>query len=293
MPTQTEQEIKRLNRDIADVKCEISRLNREYRSLLSSKSIFDIKVAYYKLSSLVRRPWQALPAWPLFVFAIGPCIVAAFFFIATNELTDSWTTATFWSSWSAIGSILILSHLLYVPPLVELPTLHDEATVKRRVVLSKARSLRDQVYALKDRAQSLTRQRDLLLRSEFRRREELLLRNWRAMRDYEWEEYLAEVFQALGAKVQRTGRTGDQGVDLIVEIGAKRIAVQAKGYYNSVNGSAVQEAVAGVAHYRCNASAVITNSRFTKGAIELAASNRCVLISEAEIPDFILGKLSL
>jgi HJR/Mrr/RecB family endonuclease len=140
---------------------------------------------------------------------------------------------------------------------------------------------------------TLVDERRELITSDKLQRAMLLQRNWKAMRDDEWEDYLAEVCRTLGAKVERTGRSGDQGVDLVVEFGDRRIAVQAKGYYHVVNSAAVQQAVAGMAHYRCNACAAITNSRFTPGAKELAASNRCTLISEDEFPDFVMGKFSL
>jgi hypothetical protein len=126
-----------------------------------------------------------------------------------------------------------------------------------------------------------------------RARAALLSRNWKAMRDYEWEAYLVEVFRAHGAKAERIGGAGDQGVDLIVEFGAKRIAIQAKGYFNTVSNKAIQEAYAGMAHHGCCAGAVITNSRFTRGAMELAVSTGCVLIGEEEFPDFVMGKVSL
>jgi restriction system protein len=129
------------------------------------------------------------------------------------------------------------------------------------------------------------------IESGIRRRDELLHLNWRAMRDNEWENYLVEVFKALGAKAERIGCTGDQGCDLIVEAGPTRIAVQAKGYHNSVGNSAVQEAFAGMHYHRCSMCAVITNSRFTQSAQELAASTRCVLIGEEQIPDFVLGQV--
>jgi restriction system protein len=109
------------------------------------------------------------------------------------------------------------------------------------------------------------------------------------MRDSEWEEYLVEVFHALGAKAKRIGGAGDQGVDLLVEHSGARIAVQAKGYYHAVSNGAVQEAYAGMCHHGCCACAVITNSRFTKGAHDLAASTGCILIGEDEFPALVMG----
>lgn len=107
------------------------------------------------------------------------------------------------------------------------------------------------------------------------------------------KQFLARAFLLLGAKVETTRVTGDQAVDLVVEKGPIRHAIQAKGYHNSVGNGAVQEAVAGMAHYSCNACAVITNSRFTTSAEELATSNRCQLIGEEQIPDLVLGKLGI
>ena len=113
------------------------------------------------------------------------------------------------------------------------------------------------------------------------------------MRDTEWENYLAEVFRELGAEVELTKTVGDQGVDLVVEINGRRIAIQAKGYENAVSNSAVQQAVAGKAPYGCDGCSVLTNSRFTRSAVELAASNRCTLIGEDEFPAFVLGELRI
>ncbi|MBX3228460.1 MAG: restriction endonuclease [Labilithrix sp.] len=60
------------------------------------------------------------------------------------------------------------------------------------------------------------------------------------------------------------------GVDLILTTAArKRIAVQAKGYPSGtrVGIKAIQEAHMGADLFRCHAASVITNSRFTKPAV--------------------------
>jgi hypothetical protein len=113
MTTPTDQQVARLNLAIADQTSEISRLSHEYRTALTAKSLLDVKLAYYSLASHIRKPWHAIAAWPLFVFAIGPCIVAALILIATNEATNSWQTATLWSGLSAAVSVLIFAVLPY------------------------------------------------------------------------------------------------------------------------------------------------------------------------------------
>ncbi len=153
--------------------------------------------------------------------------------------------------------------------------LHAELSDVRRLLQTDAQSL------------------DAIRQSLQFQRETLLQENWKAMRGPEWEDFLVRVFRLLGAAVEPTGTSGDQGVDLIVTLGPQRYAIQAKGYVSSVGNGAVQEAVAGMAHYRCNACAVITNSRFTTGAIALAESNRCRLIGEDEVPSLVMGNLAL
>ena len=121
----------------------------------------------------------------------------------------------------------------------------------------------------------------------------LYARNWRAMRDIPFENYLEEVCIALGYSVETTNVSGDQGVDLVVTRGVLRMAIQVKGYHNSVGNAAVQQAFAGMAFYECDACAVITNSRFTTGAIELAESTNCLLIHEDNFREFVMGRLPL
>ena len=85
------------------------------------------------------------------------------------------------------------------------------------------------------------------------------------MRGGDLEQFLEEVFSELRYSVERTGRAGDQGVDLVLLKDGHRIAVQVKGYVDSVPNTAIQEAFTGMAFYKCDGCAVITNSRFTSG----------------------------
>mgnify|MGYP003342293298 FL=1 len=120
----------------------------------------------------------------------------------------------------------------------------------------------------------------------------LFERRWKEMRGDQFEGYLAEVFSTLGYEVQQTGKSGDQGVDLIVQQNGKRVAIQAKGYVDSVSNAAVQQAFTGRRYYECSACAVITNSRFTASAVELAASTECVLVHEDNFEDFVFGRIT-
>lgn len=109
----------------------------------------------------------------------------------------------------------------------------------------------------------------------------------------EFERYLQEVFTALGHQVQHTGRSGDQGVDLIVRTSDTLVAVQAKCWQAAVGNSAVQEAYAGKTFHRCSACAVVTNSWFTESARMLAVAVGCQLIEGKDLRALIVGELRL
>ncbi|MEX2168420.1 MAG: restriction endonuclease, partial [Pirellulales bacterium] len=141
----------------------------------------------------------------------------------------------------------------------------------------------------------LTNERRELIATVEWQRASLLQQNWKAMRGDDWEDYLLEVFRALGAEAKRTRQraSSDQGVDLIARFDCKCFAIQAKGYGHPVGNKAIQEVFAGAKHWHCDAWAVVTNSEFTPKAKELAVSTGCVLIGEEEFPDFVMGKIEL
>ena len=92
-----------------------------------------------------------------------------------------------------------------------------------------------------------------------------------------FEQYLDWLFWQLGYSVERTGSQGDYGADLVVSKGGVRTVIQAKRWKRNVGIGAVQEAVASAGHYKCQRSMVVTNSFFTKSAIELARDNKVEL----------------
>ncbi len=125
------------------------------------------------------------------------------------------------------------------------------------------------------------------------RRNVLLSMDWRTLRGIPFEFFLRDIFEDLGFKVTGTKTSGDQGIDLIAERDGLKLAIQAKGYAESVGNKAVQEAHTGMCFYSCNRCAVITNSVFTPAAVELAQRVKCLLIDGSQIQALILGKVHL
>lgn len=92
-----------------------------------------------------------------------------------------------------------------------------------------------------------------------------------------FEEYLEVLFKRLGYGVERTKFVGDFGGDLVLGKDGVRTVVQAKRWTKSVGVKAVQEVVAAKGYYDCDKSMVVSNSRYTKQAQELARKNKVQL----------------
>lgn len=99
----------------------------------------------------------------------------------------------------------------------------------------------------------------------------------------EFEEFLAGLFRAQGYAAELTPTSGDYGADLILCKDGRRIAVQAKRYIGSVGVAAVQEALSGMAYYKCHTAWVIATGAFTPNALELAQKSGVKMIGRSEI----------
>ena len=94
---------------------------------------------------------------------------------------------------------------------------------------------------------------------------------------HQFEAYLKKLFEALNYTVIRTKLSGDQGADLVLSIDNEKTVVQVKKYNGDVSNKAIQEVVAAKNYYKADKALVVTNSFFTKGAIDLALANKVEL----------------
>ena len=97
------------------------------------------------------------------------------------------------------------------------------------------------------------------------------------MTGVEFEEFLCNYFNTHGYVCTQTKTSGDQGIDLVAKKDDYVLAIQAKCYTGTVGNHAIMEAVAGTKYYNANQTMVITNSTFTKSAVELASANNVIL----------------
>ena len=94
----------------------------------------------------------------------------------------------------------------------------------------------------------------------------------------EFEVYCADELRQCGWNARVTTQSGDQGVDIIAEKNGVRVVLQCKLYTGAVGNKSVQEVVAARAHERAHYGVVVSNSRYTKAAEQLAATNEIKLI---------------
>lgn len=108
------------------------------------------------------------------------------------------------------------------------------------------------------------------------------------MDGHDFEVWCAELLKKSGfTNVDMTGKSGDQGVDIVAQKDGIRYAIQCKCYSSNLGNTPVQEVNAGKAMYNCQVGAVMTNRYFTDGAKALAERNGILLWDRDKIEQMI------
>lgn len=76
------------------------------------------------------------------------------------------------------------------------------------------------------------------------------------------------------------------GADVIAYKDNLKYVIQVKFYNNPVGNKAVQEVVGAIGMYKADKGVVVTNSTFTKSAIELANANEVELVDREKLEMF-------
>jgi hypothetical protein len=261
-------------------------------SILRQRRTIRCQLLYLSIARFFRETVVSFLGWRWAVVLIGATAVGALFFV----LFLSWVAGL---CGMAIGATLFAS-FVSLPSDSRLATAWDtlngllvELALRRNEQCNNLVGIEEEMSVVKDNQRQVANQIEEYHQSRLYRLRTLAARNWKAMRGGELEQFLAEVFLELGYIVIRTGKAGDQGVDLIVSKDGHRIAVQVKGYFDSVPNTAIQQAFTGMAYYKCDACAVITNSRFTSSGRNVAGSVGCALIDENTLPMLIMLQIDL
>lgn len=77
--------------------------------------------------------------------------------------------------------------------------------------------------------------------------------------------------------------TMDFGVDIVAKKDGITWGVQVKHYHGLVGINAVRQVVVALKKYKCDRAMVVTNSVFSRPAIEIAKSQDCVLVDGSKL----------
>ncbi|MBP6038315.1 MAG: restriction endonuclease [Candidatus Saccharimonas sp.] len=96
-----------------------------------------------------------------------------------------------------------------------------------------------------------------------------------------FEKYVAKLLKQQGYSNISLTEQYDYGVDIIANRDGICWGIQVKRYSGLVKADAVRQVVTGLRVYGCDRAMVITNSVFSRVAVQLADSNDCVLVDRS------------
>ncbi len=120
------------------------------------------------------------------------------------------------------------------------------------------------------------------------RRAELKLAQLTALAPETFEDFVAELFEALGYEVEQTGGTGDEGADLRLHRGDLRAVVQCKYHKRSVVGSPELQRFLGTIHHtRSHKGFFVTTSTFSLAAERFVADHPIELVDGTRLVELV------
>lgn len=147
------------------------------------------------------------------------------------------------------------------------------------LVEGRARAIRDAVTHGREHAERMRHQA---------RRADLKLNQLGSLTPEGFEEFVAELFEALGYEVDRVGGTGDEGADLMVRRQGLIGVVQCKYHSRGVVGSPeLQKFLGTVHHTRSHKGFFVTTRTFTLAAEKFVAEHPIELIDGPRLVELV------
>ena len=101
---------------------------------------------------------------------------------------------------------------------------------------------------------------------------------------YEFEEIICYLFNYFKFKAKTTRKSGDYGVDVFAEYKNCKYCIQTKLYFgHKVGSSAVQEINTGKNYFSCDYAIIITNSQYSKQAVDMATKLEVILFNRNDL----------
>jgi restriction system protein len=154
-----------------------------------------------------------------------------------------------------------------------------DRTVDARRLAPEIADLRSQIRVGRERFERLRTQA---------RRAELKLAQLSSLSAESFEEFVAELFEALGYKVEQTGGTGDEGADLRLRRNDLLAIVQCKYHKRGVVGSPeLQKFLGTVHHTHSHKGFFVTTSTFSLAAEKFVADHPIELVDGSRLVELV------
>jgi HJR/Mrr/RecB family endonuclease len=281
-----------LTREIELCEADVARLEKERTFVALGVRKAGRRFRYLRLAQTIRRPTAQFNLWPMALMLVGPTFVGILVLIVVNLLTNSYPAAFFGFLLGTVAGVGLFATLVYHPADSMLTAALGEAESQTRLADARLKEKTERLTEAKTQLQKLLDERRHQIASGKLQKAALLQRNWKQMRDTEWEDFVVEVCRTLGAKAERAGRAGEDA-NLIVDFGDRRVAVLTQGEGHNVSSDTIQQAIAAKNRSHCDSCAVIINRRFTGAAQDFASRNGCAAIGSSEFPDFAMGNITI
>tara|TARA_B100000575_G_C23102132_1_gene635899 strand:- start:508 stop:1497 length:990 start_codon:yes stop_codon:yes gene_type:complete len=110
---------------------------------------------------------------------------------------------------------------------------------------------------------------------------------------FDFEQFIADLYQKDGYNVEKTKNSGDFGADVIVKKHGKKFVIQVKRFSknNSVGVKDINQVIGAKNYYQADKAIVVTTSSFSKPGKELASKTDVDLIGWESLKDMIVNIL--
>ncbi len=100
-----------------------------------------------------------------------------------------------------------------------------------------------------------------------------------------YEHFCADILRQNGWEVRTTGKSGDQGIDIIAKRDGLKVVLQCKKYSHPVGNDAVQEAISGREFEKADFACVVSTASYTTAAQQLAQATGVFLLHHIQLPE--------
>jgi HJR/Mrr/RecB family endonuclease len=291
--TSSKRPLTQLNHDIEEAEAELAKLEADRASVARMVSKASRRLRVLKLARWTRKPTVSLDLKPVVVLAVESGGTAILIFIVLLIVFGSFSLAFLGLLVGFATTAAVLAVLLFKPSDELLPATIAEAESHHQLLQARHKEKVERITETKTRLNRLLEERRDQIASGKLQKAALLQRKWKTMQPAEWQDFVVEICRTLGAKVERSGRPGDEDATLVADFGPRRVAILTAAKDHNVSSATIQSALAAQARLSCDACAVIINRRFTGAAQDFAERNGCTAVGTGEFPEFVMGKIEI